>query len=140
MMPGQPETALRPNAGRRLRRQNIRRLFIFLSFLAFPVTINFLSPYLIIQASFEGVLAGSGLLFLALLVSAMILGRLFCGWLCPGGGLNEILTGVNNRRVTGRRIRWIKIGIWVIWLGTLTAGFLSSGGLPVIPSVGWPRS
>ncbi len=114
---------------RRPRRQNIRHLVIFLSFLAFPVTINFLSPYLIIQASFEGVLAGSGLAFLGLFVSSIFLGRLFCGWLCPGGGLNDILTGVNSRRVTGRWLRRIKILIWVVWLASLAGGFISSGGL-----------
>ncbi len=110
-------------------RQKARRLLIFLSFLAFPVTLNFLSPYLIIQASFEGVLAGSGIVFLMLFISSMFLGRLFCGWLCPGGGLNEIAATVNNRRVTGRRIRWIKIGIWIIWLASLAGGFITSGGI-----------
>lgn len=120
------------DSSRSLQRQNVRRLVIFLSFLAFPVTINFLSPYLIIQASFAGVLAGSGILFFSLLTASLLLGRLFCGWLCPGGGLNDILIGVNNRRVTGRAIRRLKIIIWLLWLGTLAAGFISSGGLKQI--------
>jgi ferredoxin-type protein NapH len=110
------------------RRQKIRHLIIFLSLLAFPVTMNFLSPYLIMQASFEGVLAGSGVVFILLLLQALFLGRLFCGWLCPAGGLNETLGTVNNRRVTGKGIRKIKYAIWIIWIGALAAGFISSGG------------
>lgn len=111
------------------KRQRVRRLIIFLSFLAFPITLNFLSPYLIISASFEGVVAGSALMFAGLLISSIFLGRLFCGWLCPGGGLNDILTTVNGKPVTDRKIRWIKIVIWVIWLATIILGFIGSGGI-----------
>lgn len=113
----------------RFRRQNIRRLILFVSFLAFPVTLNFLSPYLIMQGAFEGVLAGSGMMFILLLLQAFFFGRLFCAWLCPGGGINEIMSGVNNRRVTGRWIRQLKLAIWAVWLLTLIAGFVSSGGI-----------
>jgi ferredoxin-type protein NapH len=111
-----------------LKRQQVRRLIMILSFLAFPVTLNFLSPYLIMQGAFSGILAGSGVVFIALTVQAVFFGRLFCGWLCPGGGLNDILIGVNGRRVTGRGIRRLKIIIWIVWIGTLVAGFITSGG------------
>ena len=110
------------------RRQQMRRLLIFLSFLAFPVTINFLSPYLIIQASFEGVIAGSAIAFAAMLVLSVFLGRLFCGWLCPGGGLGDIMTNINNQPVPGRGIRRLKIVIWTVWILTLIIGFITSGG------------
>jgi len=111
-----------------LKRQNIRRLIIFLSLLAFPVTLNFLSPYLILQGAFEGVVSGSALMFGLLFLQAIVFGRLFCGWLCPGGGLNEIMIGVNGRRVTGRNIRRLKIVIWIIWVGSLVGGFIASSG------------
>ena len=109
-------------------RQRARRLLIFISLLAFPITLNFLSPYLIIQASFEGVIAGSALVFAALFILSIFLGRLFCGWLCPGGGLNDILTTINNQPVNGRGIRRLKFVIWTVWLITLVAGFIVSGG------------
>ena len=110
------------------RRQQWRRLIIFLSFLAFPVTINFLSPYLIIQASFEGVVAGSAVAFAGMSVLSVFFGRLFCGWLCPGGGLGDILASINNQPVPGRGIRRIRLVIWSVWLVTLVAGFIVAGG------------
>lgn len=110
------------------RRQQYRRLIIFLSFLAFPITFNFLSPYLILQASFEGVIAGSAIAFAAMFAVSIFFGRLFCGWLCPGGGLGDIMTGINNQPVSGRGIRRLKLVIWAVWLITLAAGFVASGG------------
>ena len=40
-------------------RQKIRRTMIFISFLLFPVTIWYFSPYLIIQAASEHIMNGS---------------------------------------------------------------------------------
>ncbi len=42
-----------------MKRQRIRYAALFFSMLLFPVTIYYLSPYLIIQASFSGAIAGS---------------------------------------------------------------------------------
>jgi hypothetical protein len=43
-----------------MKRQKIRKTIQLVSMLLFPVTLNYFSPYLIIQGSLEGVLAGSG--------------------------------------------------------------------------------
>jgi ferredoxin-type protein NapH len=68
-------------------RQRVRKVLLLVSMLIFPITINYFSPYLIIQGGFEGVVAGSALIFLSQFLTALIFGRAFCGWLCPAGAI-----------------------------------------------------
>ena len=56
-------------------RQKIRRTMIFISFLLFPVTIWYFSPYLIIQAASEHIINGSFIVFMIMLIASMFLGR-----------------------------------------------------------------
>ncbi len=114
-----------------MKRQQTRRLLLFISLLLFPIFMNFLSPYLIVNGAFEGVLAGSAIAFLAQFLFSMITGRLFCGWLCPMAGLSETLTGVNGKRVTSRSVKRMKFIIWAVWLCSIIGGFITAGGIKV---------
>lgn len=115
-----------------MKRQQVRSLTILSSLLLFPIIMNFLSPYLIVNGAFEGVLAGSGITFLSLFLFSLITGRLFCGWLCPMGGLNEALLRVNNKRVTSKGMKVAKYIIWGIWGISIIGGFIFSGGIKAI--------
>ena len=42
-----------------MKRQNVRKLLLIISMLLFPVTIWYMSPYLIIQGAMEGIVTGS---------------------------------------------------------------------------------
>ncbi len=110
------------------KRQRVRRALLLTSSLLFPITINYFSPYLILQGSMEGVLAGSGLMFFGQFLCSIVFGRLFCGWLCPAGALQEACAGIVNRPVKPRT-RYIKYVIWVPWLGAIVAGFAAAGGM-----------
>ncbi|HWT73231.1 MAG TPA: 4Fe-4S binding protein, partial [Mobilitalea sp.] len=112
-----------------MKRQQLRYLCIFISLLLFPIFMNYLSPYLIVNGAFKGILAGSGIVFLVLLLISMFTGRLFCGWLCPMGGLNDCLTQVNRKRITSKAAKRSKFIIWTIWLGAIISGFVFAGGL-----------
>lgn len=101
------------------KRQSIRRVLIIASFLLFPVTLNYFSPALIIMAAAAGVLSASACVFLAQFVSALFLGRAFCGWLCPGAGLQEACFLAQSRAVNGRKCDWIKYLIWVPWVSLI---------------------
>jgi len=68
-----------------MKRQNIRKLILISAMLMFPITIYYLSPYVIIQGAIEGIITGSFVVFLLMLISSVFLGRLFCGYLCPAG-------------------------------------------------------
>lgn len=99
-----------------MKRQKIRRTVIFISFLLFPVIIWYLSPYLIIQAAFEHILNGSFWVFMGMLVLSMFAGRVWCGYFCPAGGLQECLCRSNGKPVKGGWRDKIKYVIWSLWI------------------------
>ncbi|KWX89501.1 4Fe-4S ferredoxin, partial [Paenibacillus riograndensis] len=90
-----------------MRKQTLRKTLLLLSMLLFPVTLNYFSPYLIIQGSFAGIATGSCLLFAALFGSSLWFGRAFCSWVCPAGGLQD--TGSRGvKKPAGSRQNLIK--------------------------------
>jgi len=70
-------------------RQNIRRGIILFSFFLFPATFYYMSPYLVVDAAAKGIINGSFIMFALLFVSSLVLGRGFCGWVCPAGGCQK---------------------------------------------------
>jgi polyferredoxin len=109
-------------------RQRIRKALVILAFLSFPITMNFFSPYVIIDGAANGIVNGSLIMFGLMFLSSLFLGRLWCGWVCPGGGMQEIVEPVNNRPVNGRKIDWIKWLIWVPWISLIVFLAVSAGG------------
>ena len=114
----------------RQRRQRIRMGLLLFTFLLFPVVMNFLSPYVIIDGAFGGLITGSFLLFTTLLISSLFVGRLWCGWACPAAGIQEAAFAVKDKRVKGKSLNWIKWAIWVPWVG-LIAFALSVSPKPI---------
>jgi len=112
------------------KRQRIRRLILIISFLLFPVTFYYLSPYLIIHGAWEGVVNGSFVLFILLLVSALFLGRAWCGWVCPAGGLQEICAAAKGK--PAQRGNWIKWLIWLPWVAFIAFLAYRAGGYRII--------
>lgn len=110
------------------RRQRIRRGLVLLSFLLFPVTLNFLSPYLIVLGAANGVVNGSLILFAALFVGALLFGRLWCGWICPGAGMAELAAVVNATPFSSRRADAIKWLIWLPWVALIAGLAVNAGG------------
>ena len=108
-------------------RQRFRRTIIFTSFLLFPVTLNYFSPVLIVQGALKGVVTASAITFGLLFLSGLVFGRGFCGWVCPGAGLQEPLLAVNPSEVTkpiANKIKWI---IWVPWITAVLTCFALAG-------------
>lgn len=109
-------------------RQRIRKALIILAFLSFPVTMNYLSPYVIIDGASQGIVNGSLVVFVLMLLSALFLGRLWCGWVCPAAGLQEMVEPVNRKAVNGRRVDWIKWAIWIPWITIIAWAAVQAGG------------
>lgn len=109
-------------------RQRIRKAIIILAFLSFPVTMNFLSPYVIIDGAMNGIINGSLVVFGLMFLSSLFLGRAWCGWVCPGGGMQEIVEPINIKPVNGRKIDWIKWLIWIPWISLIVFLAVSAGG------------
>lgn len=111
-----------------LVRQITRRSMIFGMFLLFPVLLNYMSPYLIIDGAFQGILSGSAVLFNLLFVSSLVVGRAWCGWLCPGGGLQDASLFISDKKVS-QKGNWIKWLVWVPWMAIILFGFINAGGI-----------
>ena len=112
-------------------RQRWRRALLIVSFIAFPITMNYLSPYLIVDSAFKGIVNGSFAAFGILAVGSLVLGRLWCGWACPMGGLQEFAAPVCDRRL-GRKADIAKWVIWVPWVALIAFGALTAGGYRVV--------
>jgi len=89
---------------------------------------NFLSPYVIIDGAMKGIVNGSLVIFGLMFLSALFLGRAWCGWVCPGGGMQEIVGPINIKPVNGKRIDWIKWLIWIPWISLIIVLVIRAGG------------
>ena len=90
---------------------------ILFSFFLFPATFYYLSPVLIVQAASQGIVNGSFIVFGLLFVSALLLGRAYCGRVCPAAGCQEALFQTKDRKVNrGDYIKWV---IWAYWVSTI---------------------
>lgn len=111
------------------RRQRLRRLILALLFLALPVTLNYYSPYLMTSGTAERVATFSLAFWLAVFVSAFVLGRSFCGWACPFNGLQQLWESVGVRPL--KRVRFlavIKYALWGAWVAAVFGIALATGG------------
>lgn len=107
-----------------MKRQRIRKLLLILSLLLFPITIWYMSPYLIIRGASEGVVNGSFVVFVCMLLGSIFGGRIFCGWLCPMGGMQECLFAVNDKAPRQGIRNYIKYIIWFVWIATVNMCFV----------------
>jgi len=107
-------------------RQKIRKGIVLFSFFLFPATFYYFSPYLIIDATMKGIVNGSFVMFCLMLMSSLVLGRGFCGWVCPGAGCQEALFLARNKEVhKGDVIKWV---IWIPWMSMIVILAIRQGG------------
>ncbi len=109
-------------------RQRIRKGLLLLSLLLFPVTLYYFSPVIVLNAAAQGVVNASLIVFGLLFAASLLVGRLWCGWVCPAGGLQEFGAAVNARPFRRGRGDWIKWAIWIPWLGGIVALAIAAGG------------
>lgn len=107
-------------------RQRVRKGIILLSFFLFPATFYYLSPAIIMEASSKGIVNGSFIMFSLMFISSILLGRFFCGWVCPGAGCQESIFQARSKEVKkGNFIKWV---IWVPWITGIIILAIKSGG------------
>jgi ferredoxin-type protein NapH len=107
-------------------RQKLRKGIILVSFFLFPATFFYLSPVLIIEATRKGIVNGSFILFLLMFLTALVLGRAYCGWVCPGAGCQDALFSARDKKVLkGDYIKWM---VWIPWVGSIVILAVIEGG------------
>jgi polyferredoxin len=89
-------------------RQRIRKALLLIWLLLLAITLNYFPPAMIIEGAAVGVVAGSFIAFGLMFLSAIFVGRLWCGWACPADALQEFGSPINNGRAPRRRLQWIK--------------------------------
>lgn len=113
-----------------INNQRIRTALIIFSFVLLPATFAYISCPIIIQGASKGIVTGGLIVFTLLFVSSLFLGRLWCGWLCPAGGLQEIYFQINNKHTNNKKLNWIKYFVFLyIILIPLISAIRSAGGL-----------
>lgn len=115
-----------------MNRQKIRKALIFILFLLFPVVLYYLSPALIIEGASKGIITGSFMVFSLLFISSLFVGRSYCGWICPGAGLQEACFRISDKRAKGGKYNRIKYFIWIPWIGIIVFSVIQAGGLHAI--------
>ena len=115
------------NLGSRSRgiRQRIRQAILWISLVVFPATLYYFSPYIVVDAALAAKISASALVFVALTISSLLLGRVWCGWLCPAGALQDLAIKVNERRIPNR-YNFVKWFIWIPWVGLIIYSLASA--------------
>ena len=109
-------------------KQRVRRAILLITFVTFPITFYYFSPYVIIDGAMNGIIAGSFISFSLLFLFSLFFGRAFCSWICPAAGMQEWSSAVNDKKVKGGKLNWIKYCIWIPWIGIIMAVAVSAGG------------
>ena len=114
-------------------RQKIRTALIVFSFVLLPATFAYISCPIIIEGASQGIATGGLIVFTLLFICSLSFGRLWCGWLCPAGGLQEIYFQINDKHVNMGRLNWFKYLIFlaIIFIPLISA-IRSAGGLTTI--------
>ena len=116
----------------------LRKASLLISALLFPVTMLYLSPGIVFRGARLGVVSGSYFTFAILLLGSIFAGRIWCGYLCPGGGLGEMACAVKNAPFTRGKLKAVKYVVWGLWLIAIVivAIFVGGGFHAVDPFLG----
>ena len=113
-------------------RQWIRKTLIIFSFILLPVTFAYISCPIITEGASEGIVTGGLIVFILIFISSLFVGRLWCGWLCPMSGLQEIYFQINNRRINAGKLNWLKYLIFLSLFIPFLSAIRSAGGFTAI--------
>lgn len=115
-------------------RQKVRLTLLFLIMLTFPITMNYLSVYLIMESASKGIVAFTLLFWSVFVLTALFLGRAACGYICPLGALQETKDRMapKNRLANIKYLKWVKYALAVAWVGGIAAAAISAGGYKTV--------
>lgn len=102
--------------------KNRRKLLMLFMFLLLPVTLNYFSPYVIIDGLTKGLLSAAFFVWLAMLVSSLFFGRAFCSYVCPYGGLQMLVDSAIQKPL--KQIGWLRVlryVLGVLWVAPIIA-------------------
>ena len=112
--------------------QRVRRALIILSFILYPVTFAYISCPIIMEAAGLGIVTAGLIVLILLFLGSLVLGRLWCGWLCPSGGLQELMRFFSDPHLRTTRLDWLKYLVFLGIFGGIGYAIWSAGGFSSI--------
>jgi ferredoxin-type protein NapH len=97
------------------KRQNIRKFLLLISFILYPITFFIMSPDLLMFGASERIMASDIMFFGFLFLLSFFIGRLFCGWVCPAGALQDFCIDI-NKKPANNKLNWIKWIQFIPWI------------------------
>ena len=113
-------------------RQRMRLVLIILSFVLYPVTFAYVSCPIITEAAGLGIVTGGLVVFALLFLGSLVLGRLWCGYLCPAGGLQEACNLAIRRPLLKTKLDRLKYLVFLGIFGSIAFAIWSAGGLKTV--------
>lgn len=105
--------------------KNYRRICLFISFMLLPVTLNYFSPYLIIDGMVNNIMSGAFIVWSLMFATSLFLGRAFCSYICPYGGLQMTADLVLQKPL--KQVGWLRklrYALGIIWIGAVIVVFI----------------
>lgn len=97
-----------------------RKIMILVMFILLPIIVNYFSPVVVLIGSLNGFITASFVIWSLMFLSSIFVGRSFCSYICPYGGLQMLCDKVLEKKLINinwlRKIRYL---IGIIWLGLL---------------------
>ncbi len=87
-----------------------------------------MSPDLLLFGASERIMAGDIMFFGFLFILSFIVGRLFCGWICPAGALQDFCFDI-NRKPAPNKFNWIKMALFIPWITFFISIVIYVGGI-----------
>lgn len=113
-----------------MRYQKTRQSIVIVTAIVFNLLLIFhslFSPVIIIIAASRGLINASFLTFLLLFFLSLFFGRAYCGWLCPGCGIQEIIALAIRKKSTNNQAVYLKYVIFALWISSIIILYLIKG-------------
>ncbi len=110
-----------------MKRENLRRTILAVSAFLMPFTIFFISPAVIVMAASKGVINSSAIVYFLIFIAALFAGRIWCGWLCPCGAMQEIIGRGCEKKTSEGFLNSFKYAVFIIWAVIIAFLFAAAG-------------
>ncbi len=96
-------------------------------FLLMPLALKFFSPVMVLRSASVGVIAASTVTIIIMFFAGMFSGRLWCGWVCPAGGIQDAVAKTYHAKDSHESLNKLKYVLFFIQIILLVAFLYLSG-------------
>ena len=115
-----------------MKLESLRQTFLIISAVLIPVLLVFISPVVALMAAADGTIAACTIVLAVLYILAIFLGRFWCGWLCPCGGMQDLIGMFSKKKAQRGTLDILKVYVFIFWFGAIVLLYIFAGGIPSI--------